>query len=198
GPLAAPGTYKVRLAKRVEGVETPIGEMQTFTVVPLYLSTMNDADRGKVLDFQRRASRLQKAILGAARATEEALTRVQYIRRAIDQTENVNPAIVQRVNAIDTTLRDINEALTGDVVARAEAEPSLPSLLDRISTAVNGLTTTQPPTNTHRQALDTAEQQFVPLLAKLRQAVEVELGAIERELNVAGAPWTPGRIPVWQ
>jgi hypothetical protein len=43
-----------------------------------------------------------------------------------------------------------------------------------------------------------AEEQFVPLLAKLKTAVEVELAAIEKELNAAGAPWTPGRIPDWR
>jgi hypothetical protein len=63
--------------------------------------------------------------------------------------------------------------------------------------AINGLTTTQAPTQTHREALRQAEEQFVPLLARLRQAVEVDLAAIERELNAKGAPWTPGRIPVW-
>lgn len=73
-----------------------------------------------------------------------------------------------------------------------------PALQDRITTAVNGFTTTVPPTATHREALAIAEQQFVPMLARLKNAVEVELAAIEKELNAAGAPWTPGRIPDWK
>ena len=35
GPLAAPGTYKVQLAKRVDGELTPLGQPQTFTAAPL-------------------------------------------------------------------------------------------------------------------------------------------------------------------
>ncbi len=198
GPLATPGTYKVSLAKRIDGVETSLGETQTFTVVPLYLSSMSEADRNATLEFQRRASRLQKAIMGAARANEEALVRVRHVRRAIDETEGAGADLVTRLNAVDRTLRDIDEALNGDVVLRARVEPQPPTLVDRITVAVNGLTTTQAPTQTHREALRIAEEQFVPLLAKLRQAVEVDLAAIERELNAAGAPWTPGRIPVWK
>ncbi|HEX6642713.1 MAG TPA: glycosyl hydrolase, partial [Thermoanaerobaculia bacterium] len=198
GPLAAPGTYNVRLAKRIDGVETTIGEPQTFTVVPLYLSSMNEGDRAQMLEFQRRASRLQKAIMGAARANDDALLRVQHIRRALDEIDGPDPKLVERVNAVDRTLRDIDEALNGDPTLRAANEPAPPSLVDRITIAVNGFTTTLPPTGTHREALAVAEQQFVPLLAKLRNAVEVELVSIEKALNAAGAPWTPGRIPEWK
>ncbi|MFL6248207.1 MAG: VPS10 domain-containing protein [Thermoanaerobaculia bacterium] len=198
GPLAAPGTYTVRLAKRIDGVETTIGEPQTFTVVPLYLSSMNDGDRAKMLEFQKRASRLQKAIMGAARANDDALLRVQHIRRALDQTDGPDLNLVNRVNAVDKTLHDIDEILNGDPTLRAANEPAPPSLQDRITVAVNGFTTTMPPTATHREALAIAEQQFVPMLARLKNAVEVELAAIEKELNAAGAPWTPGRIPDWK
>jgi photosystem II stability/assembly factor-like uncharacterized protein len=198
GPLAAPGTYSVRLAKRIDGIETPLGAPQTFTVVPLYLSSMNEGDRAKTLEFQKRASRLQKAIMGAARANDEALTRIQHIRRALDQIDGPDPKLVARVNAVDKNLRDIDETFNGDPTLRAANEPAPPSLFDRITTAVNGFTTTAPPTNTHREALTIAEQQFVPLLAKLKQAVEVDLAGIEKEMNAAGAPWTPGRIPDWK
>ncbi|HEV7767750.1 MAG TPA: glycosyl hydrolase [Thermoanaerobaculia bacterium] len=198
GPLAAPGTYNVRLAKQIDGVETAIGQPQTFTVVPLYLSSMSEADRPKVLEIQRRASRLQKAIMGTMRANDDALVRVQHIRKALDQIDGPDPKLVARINAVDKILRDIDESLNGDPTLRAANEPAPPALIDRITVAVNGFTTTSPPTNTHREALAIAEQQFVPLLAKLKQAVEVDLAAIEKELNAMGAPWTPGRIPEWK
>src|SRR6185295_16711914 len=135
--------------------------------------------------------------MGADRANADAMARVQHIRRALDEVAGPDPNLVARVNAVDTALRDIDEAINGDAALRAQNEPAPPSLLDRVTTAVNGLTTTLPPTKTHRDALATAEQQFVPLLDRLRRAVEVDLAAIEKQLNEAGAPWTPGRIPTW-
>ena len=197
GPLVAPGTYGVRLSKRIDGVETAIGEPQTFEVVPLYLAVMKESDREEVLAFQRRAAKLQKAAMGADRATDEALNRVRHIRAALDAVEGSDAALVAKVNAIQTALLDIAEELNGDVTLRAQVEPAPPSLLDRVSVAVNGLTTTSAPTNTHREALRLAEEQIAPLLARLRQTIQVDLAGVEKQLNAADAPWTPGRIPEW-
>jgi len=198
GPLVVSGKYNVRLAKRVDGVETPLGEARSFNVVPLYLSIMQESDRNTVLAFQKRASRLQRAVMGADRATSDALVRVQHIRKALDEIDGPDPKLVAQVNAVDKTLRDIDDELNGDPVLRGHQEPSAPSLTDRVFTAVNGLTTTSAPTTTHTESLAIAEKQIVPLLERLRKAVEVDLASIEKQLNAAGAPWTPGRIPDWK
>ena len=164
GPLVAPGKYTVRIAKRIDGVETPLGAPQTFNVVPLYLSIMQESDRAAVLDFQKKAASLQRTVMGASKVTQEAMTRIQYIRRAIDEIAGPDPKLVTQVNSIDAALRDINDQLNGDPILRRANEPSQPSLLDRVNTAVNGLTTTMPPTATHRESLTIAQQQVGPLL----------------------------------
>ena len=195
GPLVAPGKYTVRIAKRIDGVETTLGAAQTFNVVPLYLSIMQESDRAAVLDFQKKAAALQRSLMGAARVTQEALTRIQYIRRALDEIAGPDPKLVAQVNGIDTALRDINDQLNGDPILRRANEPSSPSLLDRVNTAVNGLTTTAPPTATHRESLAIAQQQTGPLIDRLHKLIEVDLANVEKQMNERGAPWTPGRIP---
>ncbi len=195
GPLVAPGKYTVRIAKRVDGVETTLGAPQTFNVVPLYLSIMQESDRAAVLDFQKKAAALQRALMGAARVTQESLTRIQYIRRGLDEIAGPDPKLVAQVNSIDTALHDINDQLNGDPILRRANEPTGPSLLDRVNTAVNGLTTTAPPTATHRESLAIAQQQTGPLLERLHKLIEVDLANVEKQMNERGAPWTPGRIP---
>ncbi|HXA19809.1 MAG TPA: glycosyl hydrolase [Thermoanaerobaculia bacterium] len=195
GPLVAPGKYTVRIAKRVDGVETTLGAPQTFNVVPLYLSIMQESDRTAVLDFQKKAAALQRALMGAARITQESLTRIQYIRRGLDEIAGPDPKLVAQVNSVDTALRDINDQLNGDPILRRANEPSQPSLLERVNTAVNGLTTTAPPTATHRESLSIAQEQTGPLLDRLHKLIEVDLASVEKQMNERGAPWTPGRIP---
>src|SRR6185503_7568872 len=195
GPLVVPGQYTVRLVKRIDGVDTALGEAKAFNVTPLYLAVMKESDRAAVLAFQKKASRLQKAIMGAARATADALVRVQHIRKALDEIDGPDPKLVAQVNAVDQTLRDIDEELSGDRALGAEQEPTPPALLDRVTNAINGFTTTSAPTATHQESLAIAEKQFAPLLEKLRRAIEVDLAAIEKQMNERGAPWTPGRIP---
>ena len=37
------------------------------------------------------------------------------------------------------------------------------------------------------------------LALRLRQAIDVDLKALQAELEAVGAPWTPGRgVPVWK
>jgi hypothetical protein len=99
------------------------------------------------------------------------------------------------VNSIDTALHDINDQLNGDPILRRANEPSAPSLLDRVPTAVNGLTTTGPPTATHRESLAIAQQQTGPLLDRMHKLIEADLANVEKQMNECGAPRTPGRIP---
>jgi len=195
GPLVAPGNYRVQLVGRIDGVETALGDPQTFDVVPLYLSMMNESDRKEVLAFQKRAAKLQREVMGAEKLVADALTRIQYIRRALDEVEGGDAQLSARVNAADTALRDMSEVIGGDAVRRQRNEPAPPSLMDRVNNAVAGLSSTQPPTQTYRESLSLAEQQFAPLATKLRQTIEVELAAIEKQMNAMGAPWTPGRLP---
>jgi len=195
GPLVVAGKYTVRVVKRIDGVETALGPAQTFNVAPLYLSIMKESDRAAVIEFQKKAAALQRTVMGASRATKDALTRIQYVRRALDEIAGPDPKLVAQVNSIDTALRDIDDQIHGDPILRRANEPNPPSLLDRVNTAVNGLTTTSAPTATHREALTFAQRQTGPILERLHKLIEVDLANVEKQMNALGAPWTPGRIP---
>ena len=77
GPLVVPGTYTVSFEKRVDGVLAAFGEPQTFPVESLGLQTLKAADAAELLAFERKTARLQRAVLGAIEAAEEAQNRAQ-------------------------------------------------------------------------------------------------------------------------
>ena len=58
-------------------------------------------------------------------------------------------------------------------------------------------TTTAGPTQTHRDSYQAGADAFAPVLADLTQLITVDLVALESDLEAAGAPWTPGRVPTW-
>ena len=64
GPLALPGTYRVTLAKLVDGVTTPLTDPVDFQVASLDLATFAAEDRKAVTAFQAKVARLQRAVLG--------------------------------------------------------------------------------------------------------------------------------------
>jgi len=53
------------------------------------------------------------------------------------------------------------------------------------------------PTKTQRESYQIASEEFAGELAKLRALIDVDLRSLERALDAAGAPWTPGRLPDW-
>jgi hypothetical protein len=53
------------------------------------------------------------------------------------------------------------------------------------------------PTQSHMNSYNIAASEFGEQLSKLRALVEVDLAKLEKELEAAGAPWTPGRVPEW-
>jgi hypothetical protein len=57
---------------------------------------------------------------------------------------------------------------------------------------------TSRPTQTQIDLYAHAAAEFDGTLNALRQLIEVDLAKLEKQMEAAGAPWTPGRIPEWK
>jgi hypothetical protein len=188
----------VSLAKRVGGELTTLGASQSFETVPLGLATLPAADREGLVAFQRKVARLQRAVLGAVRATQEAADRIEHIKKALDDTPGASVELMDRARELDTRLRDLQVLLSGDRTRSRRWEPTPPSISGRVDRMVWGQwASTSAPTTTNREAYRYASEEFEPVLRDLRQLVEVDLRDMEAEMEAAGAPWTPGRVPRW-
>jgi hypothetical protein len=200
GPAAVPGTYTVELAKRVGGEVVRLGESQTFETVPLGTATLEAEDRSALLEFQQRAVRLQRAVLGAVEVVRESEDRLLHMQAAIDGTPAIDPELATRSRQLKSELAAIEQELLGDRTVRSRNEPVSPSIVQRINRVVEAYwSSTSAPTTTHRRTYEIAAGEFAPVLERLRQLVEVDLADLEQSLEASGAPWTPGRgVPEWQ
>ena len=199
GPPVAPGAFTVSLAKVVDDQVTPLGEDRSFTARPLGLATLPGADRAEMAAFQRRTAAFQRAVMGAVRAAGEAQTRIDHLRQALIDTPGANYALIEELRAVEERLKDLQVELEGDPVVDAYNEPTPPSIVGRMFRVVFGhWGSTSGPTATQRASLQAASDAFGEVLADLRTLVETDLAAIEQRLESMGAPWTPGRVPVWE
>lgn len=199
GPLAAPGRYTVTLARRQGGVETDLAGPVTFEVVPLAARALPATDRAALQAFVVETAALQRAALGASALAGDTTTRIALVRRALDDTPAAEaPRLRADALALDGRLRELRRTLDGDAVLARRNEPVPPSLLDRVNYAVGThYSSTAAPTATARRQVELAGAELATLLAALREIVEVELPRLEAAADAAGAPWTPGRLPVW-
>ncbi len=54
------------------------------------------------------------------------------------------------------------------------------------------------PTQSQQDQYNIAAEEFKVALAKLKTLTDVELAKLDKTLETAGAPWSTGRVPVWQ
>jgi hypothetical protein len=182
---------------RVGGTVTPLAGPETFECAPLRPGSLPVADRDAVLAFQKQVADLYGAARGAVSTAREARTRVDHLRKAIDDTPGAPPALAGRVRDMDARLYRLMDALTGDEVVAKYNEPTPPSILDRVNRIQQQWNTTMEPTGTQRRTYEIAAEEFTRALADLKQ-LEGDLTTLEADAEAAGAPWTPGRVPDWR
>lgn len=199
GPFVTPGTYQVVLSQRVRGVETVLAGPVTFEVVPLGLATLGAKDLQEQASFQRNVQRLQRAVLSAAEAVREIQERLAKLKQAVERTPAAKPEWRAQLRQLEAELALLDRELSGDREMARRNEPTLPSIRQRVQRIVASLfTATAPATATQRESYGLAAAQFQKVLNGLHQLVDGKLRPLEEELEQAGAPHTPGRLPRWQ
>jgi photosystem II stability/assembly factor-like uncharacterized protein len=199
GPLVMPGTYKALVSRRVDGVMTPLGPPQEFQVVVEGQENMSVSDRAALVEFQQKAVRLQRAVSGATQAANALRPRLTAIKRAIAETPSLPPRLHEEAMALEKRNNQIVRALSGDGEARRRNINTPSAINDRVGYVVGAQRmSTARPTQTQHNQYAAAAQDFESVLVQLRQLIEVDLARLEKQLEAAGAPWTPGRIPEWK
>jgi photosystem II stability/assembly factor-like uncharacterized protein len=197
GAMVVPGKYSITLAKRVDGVLTPLPGTESFEVVAEGVSTRED--RVALAEFEEKLARLQKALAATEESATEARTRLDAIRRAIDATPALSPKLHEDTVTLEKRLSDITRALRGDSVMRARNEATPASISERVSSSAQTLRqTTGRPTKTAVENYQIASDELAAEIPKLRHLLETDIRAIEKQLDAAGAPPTPGRLPDWK
>ena len=197
-PLALPGTYTAELVAIVDGAVTRLAEPRAFEVEPLELATFAARDKAAVLAFQRRAARLERAVLGCDRLIGELGEHLGALRGAILRTPAADLALVTRIDEVRDLLRGFEERMRGDPVLRKDDRPAPRGLKERVTGVTGNLwRVTSAPTATQREEIARAEALFAPLHRELAAFVTGPLQEVVSAAEAVGAPWTPTRLPAW-
>jgi photosystem II stability/assembly factor-like uncharacterized protein len=198
GPLIVAGNYSVRAFKKVGGEVTELASPQTFKVVAEGSASMSAADRNAQEEFLRKTARLFRAVSGAVQTAQDVESRMKKIREALRETPAVEKQLDVVADGIEQRNREILRALRGDVEIAKRSEPVSSSINDRVNSILEGERfSLAQPTQSHIDSYNIAAGEFGDQLSKLHTLVEVDLNKLEKDMESAGAPWTPGRIPEW-
>jgi len=197
GTLTVPGKYTVTMAKRVGGVLSPLPGTQTFEVVAEGVSTKED--RAALAAFQDKVQKLQQALTATTLAATEAGTRLDAIRRAVDAMPSLPAKLHEQCLSLEKNLAEINLALRGDTIWRAHNEGTPASISEHAQAAASPTRgTTGRPTKTAQEQYQIASDELAVQIPKLRKLIDMDIKGLEKQLDAAGAPPTPGRLPEWK
>ena len=198
GPLVMSGAYSVRMFQRVDGVATELAGAQNFKVGTEGTSGLNAADLAAREEFQRKVARLYRAVSGALHTSEDMEARLKLIRAALRDTPAAEKQLDAAADAIEQKNREILRAVRGDTEMEKRNQPVPSSINDRVQAIMEGERfSLAEPTQSHVDDYNIAAAEFGDELSKLRTLVEVDLTKLEKDMEAAGAPWTPGRVPEW-
>ncbi|MBV6522521.1 MAG: Ycf48-like protein [Gemmatimonadaceae bacterium] len=196
GPFVLPGRYSASLSKRVGGMTTALAGPASFNVVldPDGVQTL--ADHALRWAFQEQLADLRRRIAGALELANATNAKFEAMKRALDATPAAPRALPEQVRALQKRLAAVLVELRGDNALGSRSVPTPASIAER----ANGIDGEQarslgPPTGTHREQFAIASELFAAELAKLQQIAGPEVLELERELERARAPYTPGRVP---
>ncbi|EMR03862.1 VPS10 domain-containing protein [Cesiribacter andamanensis] len=197
GQLAIPGEYRVSLSKYEDGVLSPLTEEKRFRVKALGEATFQAQDWQAYKEFTENISRMTKAVSAATNIQKELFANLTHMQNAVMDMPAPPAEALKEIYQLQRRLLQVKLLLTGDDVrARLQFETP-PSIADRVGTLQYGMwTSTATPPQAYRESYAIAARQFGPVLRQLREIAD-QADALQKKLELSGAPYTPGRWPEW-
>ncbi|MFQ6006445.1 MAG: glycosyl hydrolase, partial [Woeseia sp.] len=197
GVLVEPGTYSVRLARRIDGKLEDLDQSQTFNLNSIRQPTLTRATQAERVAFSRRVDELRRAVSGSVSAIDELVIAIDAIKEAITRS-TAEAILYDESNSIAQRAKRLRDRLTTSEARAYMGDPGPVAIDQRLSVAGFGaLSTAYGPTATQARSLEIADEEFGEVGRALDRLIDTEFRALKQKLDAAGVPWTPGRgVPV--
>jgi photosystem II stability/assembly factor-like uncharacterized protein len=199
GTPVMPGKYSIKIFLYSNGEFKEVAGSQEFEAKVLHNTTLPAEDRAALVAFGQKVYEFNRAVEGALNSTRDLKAKMDVLISAIRQTPEAPQSMTDEALRIKAETEDILQHLYRDKTVAERNEPTPPSIYDRLNEIAYGIwQTTSSPTETQKANLKTASDLFEPILAHVKQLLEVDVKNLERQMEQYGAPWTPGRVPDWK
>ena len=194
GPMVQPGMYTVTMSKFHEGKMEQMAEPVQFFIKSLDNKAIPVTDSAKKEAFQKDVAELSRKIQGTGHMMRELNNRMRHIKVAIERVEQPSEDLLTSYYSLDKKVKDFTREYSGDAIKTRLDIDQPPTPAGRIGWInYEQSKSSADPTETHLRSYAIAEEEFQPLLDRLKDMIKVDLEKLERQLENADAPYTPGR-----
>ncbi len=197
GMLGMPGTYKVSISQWVNGNITQLVNPTAFTANILENTTLPAKNRKELVDFQLKVAELSRVLQGCTKELNSLQKKTNHIKQTILVIPGGITKLMPRARKIENQLDQIHVALRGHrpKASREEIPPAHVPLVSRLYAIIYAqYYSTSAPGRSQYDSYNIITEELAPLLTQLKKIATRDMPALEKELEAARAPWTPGRI----
>lgn len=197
GHLAMPGEYTVSLSKYEDGILTELVAPVSFTCKLLQQSSL-PVNMQENLVFYKQVASLRKAVSATTDIFSTMRSRLNNINAAAQDISASPKAILEKAYQLSLQLNEIGIQLTGDPTKSRREFETTPSISGRVGDVEGGVwNNTSAITATYRNDYAIASKGLTVVLNAMRK-LDAEIEALEKQLELNKAPYTPGRWPDWK
>jgi hypothetical protein len=193
GVLASPGTYTVSIGRRIDGSIEDLGQTQRFELTSIRQPVLPGTGQEERVAYANSVDELKRAVKGSVATIDELLVATGAIKESL-MSSTADPALYAQTQRIEQRAKQLRDRLTQNVNRNEMGDPGPVPVSRRLEVAGHGArTTAHGPTATHRRSLEIAEAEFSEIHQQMKDLLGGQFKALQKELDQAGVPWTPGR-----
>ncbi|HUQ19829.1 MAG TPA: hypothetical protein VM099_09475 [Gemmatimonadaceae bacterium] len=197
GAFVLPGRYTARLSLGGnDTLMTEVSETQ-LTVNPDPLIPLSAAEYRALWEMRVNTGTQQAKVQAVVRTAEQLKDQMTEVKAAL-KAGSAPDSLTRQANAIDREVDDILANVRGRQNAEAndvDDKKFHPSIQERVNEVGNEIgDVTSPPTQIQRETLELAMADLAREVQRLNALLTVRVPALNRGLDAAGVPWTPGRV----
>ena len=198
GVLVVPGTYTVSMALWENAALRSIGNEVAFTVRPLNNHSL-PVKHESTLAFKLKLDEVHRIEQTASNAMRAAVNELGQMRKAVAKMDVIEEPWLNEIRTVETKIKGLQRRLSGDgLKLQLDMDPT-PSVTDRLADLLyERKYSSAEPTGTHMASLAIAQEELVAIVNELQGVLENDLPALRKKLQKAGAPYTPGLIPMFK
>ena len=193
GVLAAPGTYRVSMHRRVDGEWTDMDQTQTFEVVSIREPTLPGSSQDERVAFDRMVDELRRSAEGSVRAIDAIVAELDAVKEVL-QDSNAEASLYTEANDIQQALkRERNRLVENETQQRFGVGGPMSVQARLFHARYDPDANAYGPTRTQRDSLNIARNLYAGVHQALTNLVDGRYDTLKNALDRAGVPWTPGR-----
>jgi photosystem II stability/assembly factor-like uncharacterized protein len=192
GVLVVPGTFKVQMQVRQDGVMTDLGDAQNFNVVSVRPDpVLPGSTQEQRVIFDTQVAELSRASQGTNAAVQKVIEELDAVKDTLERSLT-DGSLYELANSIQQNLRIQSDRLTGNT-KRSEYKDE-----DEMTVGARLFHAGFPggaygPTPEQRESLRIGRALYDDIVAELDNLVNVEYAGLKEAMDTARVPWTPGR-----